>query len=54
MIFYVKGDLELAISFMRKSEHALNNKKIRKYSSFSQIESILFLSCLLSPAKTHY
>ena len=54
MIFHIKEDLELTTSFIEKSEHAFNNRKIKKYSSFSQIESILFLSHLLSPAKTYY
>ena len=54
MIFYIKGDLELAISFMKKPGHASDNKKMGKYPSFSQIEPILFLSCLLSPAETCY
>ena len=54
MIFYVKEDLKLITSFMRKSEHASDDKKMRKYSSFSQIECILFLSYLLSPAETYY
>ena len=54
MIFYIKEDLKLATSFMKKSEHASDDKKMRKYSSFSQIKSILFLSHLLSPTETHY